>query len=58
MSEFPEYEWLPWKFNTVPKGFWDDRANIDKYMSWLSKELNIKTIEDWYNVTQKVRESS
>ena len=24
-------------------------------MNWLSHKLNIKTIEDWYNVTREVK---
>ena len=54
MSTFPEYQWLPWKFNTVPVGFWEDLGNINNYMTWLSRQLNITKMEDWYKVSQQV----
>lgn len=55
MTVFSDYEWLPWKFNTVPKGFWDDKENVKKYMNWLGNQLNVNTMEDWYRVTMKVK---
>ena len=54
-SAFPNYNWLPWKFKTTPKGYWDDENNIKEYMNWLSEKLNIKTMEDWYKISQKVK---
>ena len=54
-SVFPNYQWLPWKFNQTPKGFWNDANNTKEYMDWLSNKLNIKTMEDWYKVTQEVK---
>ena len=54
-SVYPDYKWLPWKFNHVPRGYWKDENNIKEYMNWLSQKLNIKSMEDWYNVTQKVK---
>lgn len=50
---FPEYKLLPWKFKTVPKGFWLDTSNHHKFMEWLSKELHIATTDDWYRVTER-----
>ena len=41
---------MPWKF-TVPKNFWENIENVKKYTNWLSAQLNIKTMSDWYNVT-------
>ena len=53
-NAYPNYKWLPWKFNHVPKGFWNDTNNVKEYMNWLSEQLNIKTMEDWYKVIEKV----
>ena len=53
MSIYNEYDWLPWKFNSVPKGYWEDKQNQLKYMNWLANEIKIKTMEDWYNVNVK-----
>ena len=51
----PNYKWLPWKFKQASKGYWNDENNIKEYMNWLSEKLNIKTMEDWYKITQKVK---
>ena len=50
----PEYKWLPWKFDTVPHRFWEDINNVKRYVQWLGDQLNIKTMEDWYQVSYKV----
>ena len=34
-------------------GFWDKKENILVFLSNLSKKLNLKTIDDWNNITQK-----
>ena len=51
---YSNYNWLPWKFNQAPKGYWNDENNVKQYMNWLSDKLNIKKMEDWYNISQKV----
>jgi hypothetical protein len=52
-TAFPEHEWLPWKFDQVPKRFWDDSKNQRKFLDWVAKELNVKDHNDWYKVTHK-----
>ena len=51
---YPEYEWLPWKFTHVSPNYWQDVKNQKQFMDWAGKELKIKNIEDWYNVTRAV----
>jgi hypothetical protein len=51
---YPEYEWLPWRFEKVPNGYWDDINNQKKYLTWVEKELNINKLSDWYKVSAKV----
>ena len=51
---FPNYEWLPWKFNKVSPNFWDVPQNQRKFLDWFAKELNIKEMSDWYNVSVQV----
>jgi hypothetical protein len=51
---YPEYNWLPWKFQQTPKNFWSDINNQRKFVEWVGKELKIKDMCDWYNVTLKV----
>ena len=49
-SIYPNYEWIPWKFQQTPKNFWSNIENQRKYFHWLSNQLNIKSNEDWYNI--------
>jgi very-short-patch-repair endonuclease len=51
---YPDYEWLPWKFNVVFKEFWNDLSNQKKYMDWLFKELKYEISEDWYNISREI----
>jgi hypothetical protein len=51
---YPEYEWLPWKFKICPKNYWEDVNNQRRFMEWSARQLNIKEMSDWYNVSLKV----
>ena len=55
-SLFPEKNFLPWKFSTIPNFFWDKESNRKAYLNWLSNKLNIKDFSDWYNITNSVIE--
>tara|TARA_Y100000389_G_C17407148_1_gene488718 strand:- start:50 stop:1393 length:1344 start_codon:yes stop_codon:yes gene_type:complete len=50
---FPEYNWLEWKMKSTPNGFWSDIKNRKKYVEWLGNKLGYKSMEDWYNISQK-----
>lgn len=51
----PEHPWLVWKFDFVPRGFWQLLSNQRKFLDWLQKELKITHWEQWYNVSTDVR---
>ena len=51
---YPKYDWIPWKFERVPKNFWSDVNNQRKYTDWLFNELKFKNMEDWYNINQEI----
>ena len=53
-SAYPEYDWLPWKFGSVPKHFWENAKNQRNFVEWAGKELKIKEMSDWYNVKNEV----
>ena len=48
----PQYEWIPWLFAKTPKGVWEEVENRRAYMEWLGGVLQIRTEEDWYQVTK------
>jgi hypothetical protein len=51
---YPEYDWLPWKFNKCPPSYWEIVNNQKRFMEWAAKELDIKEKSDWYKVSSKV----
>lgn len=53
MSYLPDYDWKEWMFDKTPKGFWNDKRNRRRYMSWLGKRLGVKSIAAWYSVTDQ-----
>ena len=54
MAMYPEYSWVPWEFEHVPKGYWDDLNFHRKFLERISKQLKIKENGDWTNVHPKV----
>jgi hypothetical protein len=53
-SVYPEYEWLPWKFQGTTRKYWEDINNQRKFLDWAAKQLNISDLSGWYNVTLNV----
>ena len=53
MNVFDEYEWLPWMFRSVPFRFWEKKTNARRYFQWLTEELKIKQLDDWYQITAR-----
>ncbi len=51
---FPEYDWLPWKFQYPPKDYWRDVLNKRNFLEWAGKQLGVTKMEDWYKISGKV----
>jgi hypothetical protein len=51
---FPDYNWLPWRFENCPDELWTNVENQTKFMDWAGKQLNVKETSDWYKVTNQV----
>jgi hypothetical protein len=54
MKAFPELPWQPWLFPYVSRGFWEDKTNLESYIKWLSQELCIQNMEEWYDVNKRL----
>jgi hypothetical protein len=54
----PRVAWQEWRFGSVPQGFWKEKKNRFRYLSWLGKELGFKQLEDWYKLTRKLLEAN
>eukprot|EP01125_Pyxidicula_operculata_P006278 TRINITY_DN2178_c3_g1_i2.p1 TRINITY_DN2178_c3_g1~~TRINITY_DN2178_c3_g1_i2.p1 ORF type:complete len:498 (+),score=111.05 TRINITY_DN2178_c3_g1_i2:408-1901(+) len=48
---FPDVEWIAWKFDTVPKHFWDNKYNQKKFFNWMIKELGYTRYQQLYDIT-------
>lgn len=44
-SVFPEHNWVSWKFQHVPKGYWEDFDNQKCYVEWVRRELGLKSLD-------------
>lgn len=50
---YPEYDWLPWRFAQLQKNFWT--INHQKnFIKWAERELKITNMSDWYKITTRV----
>ena len=52
---YPDFDWLPWRFKTVPNKYWENMDNCKKFMEWAGKELQIKEMSNWYKIVKKVK---
>jgi hypothetical protein len=41
MTLFPRQKWLPWKFDRVPPGWWDNPSNHLIFFTWVAQELKL-----------------
>lgn len=49
---YPNHTWHPWKFKqNLPKGYWENNANVKRFLEWVSKELKMADLSGWYFVT-------
>lgn len=48
---YPNYDWLPWKFTHISNDYWKSTSNQKCYLEWLGKQLNFKSMEDWYSLS-------
>jgi len=48
---YPDYLWKPWLFSNVPSNYWNDENSLKSYLRWLAEQLQIKQMNDWYNVS-------
>ncbi|MCP6725940.1 hypothetical protein NL526_28175, partial [Klebsiella pneumoniae] len=48
LAAYPEHKWIPWKFDTLPRGFWKDEKNVRLYFDWLGSKLGVNHLDDWY----------
>ena len=46
----PGFEFVPWKFITVPNGFWKERSNIRKYFEWLADIKGFTCMTNFYGL--------
>ncbi len=53
-SVYPEHDWHPWMFHSVPHNYWQDDSGLQNqrdYVKWLGNEIGIRKHEEWYTVS-------
>lgn len=53
MKIYNLHKWESWKFQRVPKGLWNDTSEVEKFLEWVEKQLQLKKLSDWQTVTTK-----
>ena len=38
---YPDYNWLPWRFERVPRHFWEDKKNQRNFLDWFAIQSNV-----------------
>ncbi len=50
MTVYPEHNWKIWNFGKLPQRYWHNKENQRHFLEQLGKELDVHTLDDWYNV--------
>eukprot|EP01027_Heterolobosea_sp_BB2_P000282 GEZU01000413.1.p1 GENE.GEZU01000413.1~~GEZU01000413.1.p1 ORF type:complete len:468 (+),score=89.89 GEZU01000413.1:405-1808(+) len=50
---YPEHKWQAWKFARIGVDASEDEITLHEYIVEMSKELEIKDLDDWYRVSRK-----
>ncbi|MGA0164835.1 MAG: hypothetical protein ACO3LE_11450, partial [Bdellovibrionota bacterium] len=50
-SDLDNSEKYPWLGKKKLQGYWNTKANQEKYMKWLGEKLGYTKPEDWYGLT-------
>src|SRR5438128_2224085 len=48
---YPQHKWNSVQFSTIPRGYWNDEDNQRNYLDKIGRELGVKEMDDWYNVS-------
>lgn len=49
----PNYGWKPWRFTSVPQGYWNNVDNRRVYLRWLGQQLGFETRADWVRLRRQ-----
>jgi hypothetical protein len=52
-NNYPEHEWLPWRFTFAPSNYWDDVKNHKTFIEHAAKSLGVSKMEDWYSISRR-----
>jgi hypothetical protein len=47
---YSDHSWQPWRFASVPRGFWSAHENRRAYLESKAQELGLKDLFGWYKV--------
>jgi hypothetical protein len=50
---FPEQSWDPFRFQSLPRNYWNDVNNQRSFLERIAPQLNVSTLEDWHSIKTK-----
>lgn len=50
-SVYPEHPWQLFRFEVVPRHYWDDETHVKMVLEYVKKTLDIKILDDWFKFT-------
>jgi hypothetical protein len=53
MTCFTNINWLPWKFETISRRYWENSSNQRQFFDYLAEKYAINSTEDWYEMKQE-----
>jgi len=48
---YPDFEWIPWRFNKTKEGFLDIKANRISLINAIARDFGIKELGGWYDIS-------
>jgi len=51
---YKEHHFYEWLFDKTPNTFWDKKNNIIDYTIWLTKVLEMESLDEWYDINNEI----
>jgi len=54
---YPNHDFLPWKFRSLPRLYWKNEHNLKPVVLLLEQRFDLKTPDDWYKLNTSMFET-
>jgi hypothetical protein len=52
-SVYPGHAWVPYKFERVPSGYWDNPQNAVRFMNDVALQSGFTSVSDWETMSTR-----